>query len=122
MADSAVSLDKVKGFLYAQYNDEEKWALNVVGERRRLSFSAKTQHRNCGNGNGDPPLLLSETLAEGLDTSLISLSVPKLRRRGRVSSKEKNNGEDFCALLSIRSELYILYYFLGTQTVRKDSL
>ncbi|KAF4358741.1 hypothetical protein F8388_013695 [Cannabis sativa] len=49
MADSAVSLDKVKGFLYAQYNDEEKWALNVVGERRRLSFSAKTQHRNCGN-------------------------------------------------------------------------
>ncbi|KAF4366445.1 hypothetical protein F8388_003683 [Cannabis sativa] len=29
MADSAVSLDKVKGFLYAQYNDEEKWALNV---------------------------------------------------------------------------------------------
>ncbi|KAM6545339.1 hypothetical protein CsatB_026075 [Cannabis sativa] len=86
MADSAVSLDKVKGFLYAQYNDEEKWALNVVGERRRLSFSAKTQHRNCGNGNGDPPLLLSETLAEGLDTSLISLSVPKLRRRGRVSS------------------------------------
>ncbi|KAF4382106.1 hypothetical protein F8388_001251, partial [Cannabis sativa] len=29
MADSAVSLDKVKGFLYAQYNDEEKWALNM---------------------------------------------------------------------------------------------
>ncbi|KAF4385042.1 hypothetical protein G4B88_017843 [Cannabis sativa] len=31
MADSAVSLDKVKGFLYAQYNDEEKWALNMIG-------------------------------------------------------------------------------------------
>ncbi|PON69685.1 Mitochondrial import receptor subunit [Trema orientale] len=29
MADSVVSFDKVKDFLYAQYNDDEKWAHNM---------------------------------------------------------------------------------------------
>ena len=30
MADSVISVDKVKAFLQSQYQDEEKWALNVV--------------------------------------------------------------------------------------------
>ncbi|KAK4568003.1 hypothetical protein RGQ29_003670 [Quercus rubra] len=29
MADSVISVDKVKAFLQSQYQDEEKWALNV---------------------------------------------------------------------------------------------
>ncbi|KAL5544630.1 hypothetical protein UlMin_008414 [Ulmus minor] len=29
MADSVMSLDKVKGFVYSQYHDEEKWAQNM---------------------------------------------------------------------------------------------
>ncbi|GMY15502.1 mitochondrial import receptor subunit TOM5 homolog [Fagus crenata] len=29
MANSAISVDKIKAFVQSQYHDEEKWALNM---------------------------------------------------------------------------------------------
>ena len=40
MADSVISVDKVKAFLQSQYQDEEKWALNVVTFLSESLFSS----------------------------------------------------------------------------------
>ena len=40
MADSVISVDKVKAFLQSQYQDEEKWALNVVTLLSESLFSS----------------------------------------------------------------------------------
>ncbi|KAK9198762.1 hypothetical protein WN944_013948 [Citrus x changshan-huyou] len=52
MADSVVSLEKVKAFWHSQVHDEEKWALNAV---RFLSISSFLLH--------DFPHFLVETAA-----------------------------------------------------------